>query len=180
MTDIRLSQNFTLRELSHSQAAARAHLDNTPPPPVIENLRRVAETLLQPVRDFLQKPVSVTSGYRSPAVNELIGGSRSSAHMTGLAVDSECFALSTLEYACVFERLHLPFDQLILEFHHKDNKNSGWVHAALAPAGQTPRGDVFFINAETIAAKRNGDLPSAYVRLNPGDLQTMLVYSHAD
>ena len=82
-----LTKNFSLAELTKSQTASRRGLDNTPTPQVEKNLKNLAETILQPLREKLGKPIVINSGYRSPAVNAAVGGSATSAHRFGHAVD---------------------------------------------------------------------------------------------
>ena len=69
-----LSKNFTLEELVYSDTAKRYGLNNTPTPQVIANLKNLCVNVLQPLRDYLGKPIRVTSGYRSPEVNKRVGG----------------------------------------------------------------------------------------------------------
>jgi hypothetical protein len=88
-----LSKNFTLRELVHSNTAERdpalKALQENPPEEVIANLRHLAQNVLQPLRELLDHPIRVTSGYRSPMVNKLVGGSGTSQHCLGEAADLE-------------------------------------------------------------------------------------------
>lgn len=125
-----LSPHFTLRELSHSQAAERRGIDNSPPPAVVEALRALCLSVLEPLRAAVG-PLHVSSGYRAPALNQVVGGSRSSQHCLGQAADCECFALSTRALAEKVIELGLPFDQLILEF--ASDSGAGWVHVSHRP-----------------------------------------------
>lgn len=121
-----LTPHFTLDELTASQTAARLGLDNTPPPEMVAALKRTAE-LLEEVRALLGKPVLVSSGYRSPAVNRAVGGAANSAHMLGCAADfsSPSFG-SPIDICRAIARSDIAFDQLIHEFR-------AWVHIAWAP-----------------------------------------------
>lgn len=129
-----LSKNFTLAELCVSQTAARRGLDNTPPESVRKNLDKLCDYVLQPLRDKLGKPIVVTSGYRSPAVNAAIGGARNSAHMSGLAADIHVPGMTTAALMKKIKELKLPVDQVIDEF---DN----WVHVAVAEQTTAPRNE---------------------------------------
>ena len=80
---MKLSENFTLSEMTKSQTAIRKNIDNTPTDEHIENLKHVAETLLQPIRNHFGKPVTVSSGYRSVDLCEAIGSSSRSQHAKG-------------------------------------------------------------------------------------------------
>jgi len=85
-----LSEHFSLEELTASEVAARAGIDNTPSPEAMGNLLRLAEGL-ELVRAALgNNPIHVTSGYRSPRLNQMVGGAKNSMHMQGLAADILC------------------------------------------------------------------------------------------
>jgi hypothetical protein len=129
---MKLSEHFTLEELCFSAAAARLGMDNQPDATAMVNLRRVAAAMEQ-VRERLgDLPVLVHSGYRSAAVNRLVGGVATSAHCRGLACDFVCPAFGTpQEVALAVEQSGLAYDQLILEY--------GWVHVGLAPEGVAGR-----------------------------------------
>lgn len=91
LTDIRLSTNFTLRELVRSDTAVR-HPDMmaeqmAPPDKVVASLRHLTHTVLQPLRDELNWPIAVSSGYRGPLLNAHIGSSTRSQHLKGEAAD---------------------------------------------------------------------------------------------
>lgn len=121
---MRLSDHFTLEELTVSETATRNALDNTPPDYVQPALQRLANSLEQ-VRSLLgNSPIIVMSGYRSPAVNARVGGAPHSWHMAGLAADFLCPGYGSPKDIC--KRLlaaGLPFDQLIYE--------GNWVHWAI-------------------------------------------------
>ena len=84
-----LTANFSLIEFTHSNTAKRRGIDNTPPPAVLVRLRHTAK-MMEVVRSILGAPVMVSSGYRSPDLNVAVGGSRTSDHVTGNAVDFVC------------------------------------------------------------------------------------------
>jgi zinc D-Ala-D-Ala carboxypeptidase len=117
-----LTSHFTLAELSVTR-----HGDNAPPPVVVERLRAVTAPMLEQVRTLLgDRPIIVTSGYRSPAVNTAVGGVATSAHLTGYAADFICPAFGTpLEVCATISRSTLDFDQLIQE--------GTWVHLSVDP-----------------------------------------------
>lgn len=126
----RLSENFTLAEMIHSNTAVARGLDNTPPPKVLDQLYLTADRM-ERVRAILgNKPIRVTSGYRGPEVNRAVGGSRNSAHMTGHAVDFTCPEFGTVaEVARALANAGTalgPFDQIIEEF-------GSWVHIGFGP-----------------------------------------------
>lgn len=88
-----LSKNFTLKELVYSDTAERdeglKREQENPPPEVLENLRYLVETALQPIRDKISYPIKINSGYRSPVLNKLVGGSATSQHCRGEAADCD-------------------------------------------------------------------------------------------
>jgi zinc D-Ala-D-Ala carboxypeptidase len=123
-----LSKNFTLAELTKSETAIRRDIDNTPSDEVVSNLTTLCNMVLQKVRNS-HGVVTVTSGYRSPELNKAIGGSTTSDHCKGLAVDFEVPGLDNRELALWIED-NLTFKQLILEFYTEGEPNSGWVHCS--------------------------------------------------
>lgn len=139
-----LTEHFTLEEFTDSQTAARKGIPNVPPvgSPERANLQRTAETM-EEVRTLLgDKPILVSSGYRSPAVNAAVGGSKSSAHMSGLAVDFSCPGFGTPRQICKALEPHmrkLTIDQLIHEF-------DSWVHLGLT--GGAPRHQALTIDTK--------------------------------
>ena len=131
---MKLTDNFTLAELTKSQTAERCGIDNNPDKEHIENLQRLCNHILQPVRDYFQKPVTISSGYRSPELSQKIGSSSRSQHCKGEAADFEVPGVSNKELAD-FINENLDYDQVILEFHNPDEINSGWVHASYVGEG---------------------------------------------
>lgn len=138
LPDIRLSPNFTLRELTASETAVRLGIPNVPDDAGIALLRKVANQILEPVRAHFERPVMVNSGYRSPALNAKIpGSSNTSEHTLCRAVDFEVPGVSNYDVARWIAGGGLPdgFRQLILEAYVPGVPSSGWVHCSLARAG---------------------------------------------
>ena len=131
MYSTKLSANFTLGEFLVSETAARNDIDMYPPTWVVESLERLCKDVLQPVRDEIGTPIVVTSGYRPPALNRLIGGSARSQHMRGEAADIRAIRLSTAELWQRIADMDLPVHQLIHEF-------GSWVHVSINPFGMPP------------------------------------------
>ena len=126
---MKLSENFSLVELTKSQTAARKDIDNTPSPEHQENLKLLCTHILQPVRDRFERVVSVSSGYRSEELCLAIGSKITSQHAKGQAADFEIYGLSNRELATWINE-NLNYDQLILEYWKKEDPNSGWVHCS--------------------------------------------------
>ena len=125
---VRLSENFTLQEFTKSQTAERRGIDNTPVEGHLENAKALFENVVQPVRDNFGVTV-INSGYRSGDLNYAIGGSNTSQHCKGQAVDIECPGTPNYDVAKWIEE-NLDFDQLILEFYTPGIPDSGWVHVS--------------------------------------------------
>ncbi len=128
---MKLTKNFTLRDMTKSQTALRRGINNTPDAAAIENLTLIAEHILEPVMDKFGRP-TITSAYRSLGLNTAIGSKPSSQHVTGQAVDFEVMGVSNLHLA-QWLNATLDFDQLILEFYSQTDPQAGWVHVSYAP-----------------------------------------------
>jgi putative chitinase len=128
-----LTPHFTLAEMIVSPTAKRLGLPNTPTPAHIENMRYCCEKILEPVRAKFG-PVQVNSSYRAPAVNKAVGGSATSQHVNGQAIDFEVPGVDNKKVADWIGD-NLEFDQVILEFYTSGDKNSGWVHASIKKEG---------------------------------------------
>lgn len=127
---MKLAKNFYLSEFTKSETAERLGLYNHPIEQHLENMKLVAENILQPVRDYVNRPVIITSGYRSPQLNVAIGGSINSQHCKGEAADFEVPGISNRKLANWIAE-NLKYDQLILEFYNpKEGNNSGWIHCS--------------------------------------------------
>lgn len=135
--DERLAANFWLSELLHSDTATRLGIDNRPNALALANLRNVLAPGLQRVRDLLGKPVLVSSGYRSPALNSMVGGSLTSQHSFGQAADFTSPDFGEPKRVCMAirdEARRIAFDQLIWE--------GRWIHVSFAAPGVPPRHQV--------------------------------------
>ena len=137
---IRLSEHFTLAELcktSHTTATG-----NTPPPAAINNLKNLCDNWLEPLRHSYNtrygdpdEPLIISSGYRSPEVNRKAGGSPTSNHTTGCAVDIRCLGLEqAIRYAAILLDLAdtrgREFDELFIE---RSSRGTYWLHLAVRP-----------------------------------------------
>ena len=126
---MKLTENFSLIELTKSQTAERKGIDNTPEPHHQDNLKSLCTSILQPVRDHFSRVVSVSSGYRSEALCVAIGSKTTSQHAKGEAADFEIFGVSNKELAD-WIHYNVQYDQLILEYWKEEDPNSGWVHCS--------------------------------------------------
>lgn len=121
-----MSKYFTLEEMTYSDAAIRKSIDNMPTGKTLENLKYTM-TKMDEVRELLGKPIRVSSGYRGIKLNKIIGGSNTSAHTLGYAVDftSKDFG-GPLAVCEAIMKSNLVFDQLIWEF-------DSWIHISFDP-----------------------------------------------
>lgn len=133
-----LSQNLTLAEVVKSSTAKRLGIDNTPTAEHLANLKLVAQHIFQPIREHFQKPINVSSGYRSKALNDATpGASATSQHSSGEALDLDQDSMNTgVTNKMVFEFIknNLNFDQLIWEF--GTDQNPDWVHVSYESTGR--------------------------------------------
>lgn len=123
---MKLSKNLSLAEVTKSNTAIKHGIDNTPSDEHLKNLIQVAENIFQPVREHFGVPIAITSGYRSPVLNTRIGGSKTSDHCFGRALDldADVYKKVTNEEIFYFIKENLGFKQLIAEF------GFSWIHVA--------------------------------------------------
>ena len=126
---MKLSANFELAELIKSQVAERKGIPNNPSPDQIDNLKSLCINVLQPIRSEFDKPVIISSGFRSAELCINIGSKPTSQHAEGKAADLEIPGVDNMELA-MWIKNNLNFDQLILEFYKDGQPNSGWVHVS--------------------------------------------------
>ena len=127
---MKLSKHFSLSEFEKSSTATRLGIKNKAGSGEIKNLTDLCYAVLEPVRAKFEKPVFITSGYRSEQLCEAIGSKKTSQHTRGEAVDFEIMGISNLQLALWIQN-NCDFDQLILEFwKEEEGANSGWVHCS--------------------------------------------------
>jgi hypothetical protein len=135
---MKLSENLNLSEVTKSDTAKRLGIDNNPTPEHLANLKLVAENIFEPIRKHFGKPIFLSSGYRSKALNSAVPGSSStSQHCSGEALDLDQDGKSTgVTNKMVFDYIknNLNFDQLIWEF--GTDSNPDWVHVSWESTGK--------------------------------------------
>ena len=122
-----MGKYFTVAEMVKSETADKHGIDNRMPKAFIFNLINLIDKVLDPLREAYGKPIIVTSGYRCEELNKAVGGSKTSEHMKGMAVDIVGNPNTKDENRKLFnlvQELGLPFTQLI------DEKNFSWVHVS--------------------------------------------------
>ena len=131
---MKLSKHFNLEEFTKSMTAQRKGIDNTPGAGDIKNLEDLCYCVLEPVRNKFDKPVTITSGYRSEELCEAIGSKKTSQHAKGQAADFEIPGVPNIKVAYWISN-NCDFDQLILEYYKKDDPAAGWIHCSYNEKG---------------------------------------------
>lgn len=139
---MKLSPNFSLEELTRSEAAARNGWDNTPNEKELANLKRLA-ILLEAVKKAVDgRPVILNSGFRSKQVNDSVGSKDTSQHRLGCAADIRVAGLTPRQVVEACIKASVPFDQIILEF-------DSWTHISVSNEESTkPRGSKLIIDRQ--------------------------------
>lgn len=138
---MQLSRNFSLEELCASNMAKTHNIRNYPTEDkIIVELTALCQQVLQPLREFYRKPISINSGYRSLTLNALVGGVDNSQHTKGQAADINVSNDREVAEGMVayMQRANIPFDQAIIEH---DKKGNLWLHVSHCANGQN-RGNV--------------------------------------
>ena len=124
-----ISRHISDREGVYSITATRLGLDNKPNQFELANMKEIAEQIFEPLREWVSGPIRINSFYRGKALNKAIGGSTTSQHCKGQAIDiddTKCKKTNAEMYEWIKENLN--FDQMIWEF--GDDKNPDWVHVS--------------------------------------------------
>lgn len=115
---------FSIKEMTKSNTATAKGIDNTPDQTITDNLTKLIEAVLDPLREWYGKPIIVNSGYRCEALNKAIGGAKPSQHMLGEAADITVGSKEENEKLFDYIKDNLEFDQLINE------SDFSWVHVS--------------------------------------------------
>lgn len=133
MYDIQLSKHFKLSEFIRSATATTKKIDNTPSLEVVSNLQQLCIHVLEPLREHFNCPITISSGYRCPALNKAVGGVATSQHMTGEAADIH-LPSSAIGKKWFVWLMDQDFDQLILE-KSTPTSTSYWIHVSYRQNG---------------------------------------------
>ena len=133
---MKLSEHLSLSEVIRSESAKRNGISNMPTPEHIDNFKILATKVFEPIREHFGVPIRISSGYRSKELNKCVGGSTTSQHSSGEAIDIDQ-DYTTITNKQVFDYIkdNLTFDQLINEFDYS------WVHVSYKANGKQ-RGEV--------------------------------------
>ena len=125
----RISEHISLNEGIKSHTATRLNIDNVPRDLDLINMKTIAEKVFEPLRKWVGGPIAINSFYRSPKLNSAIGGSTSSQHCIGSAIDiDDKYGYKTNEEMYHYIQENLDYDQMIWEF--GDLNNPDWVHVS--------------------------------------------------
>lgn len=132
---MQISKHLSLAEVSRSETAKRKGINNTPSGEHLENFKKLAENIFEPIREHFGVPIHISSGYRSKELNAAVGGSSSSQHCQGEAIDIDMDGTS-ITNAEIFNYIkdNLNFDQMIWEF--GNDSNPDWVHVSYESTGK--------------------------------------------
>jgi len=126
---MKISNHITYPEAIHSNTAKRKGIDNTPNEAQVEAMRLLAEKIFEPLREWVGGPIKVNSFFRSEALNEAIGGSVTSQHCKGQAIDiDDVYGRKSNAEMYNWIKDNLDFDQMIWEFGTDMQPN--WVHVS--------------------------------------------------
>ena len=134
----RISKYVSYNEATRSQTATRKGIKNVPNAQELARMKNVATKIFDKVREHFGIPLTVSSFFRCKELNTAIGGSRSSQHMTGEAIDIDADG-SSVTNAQIYNYIkdNFEFDQLIWEY--GNDKNPAWVHVSLRLVGKNRR-----------------------------------------
>jgi len=125
----RISEHISLKEGIKSHTATRLGIDNSPSELDLVRMQTVAEKVFEPLREWVGGPIAINSFYRSPKLNSAIGGSKSSQHCIGCALDlDDNYGYKTNAEMFDYIKNNLDYDQMIWEFGTDENPN--WVHVS--------------------------------------------------
>jgi hypothetical protein len=143
---MKLTEHFSLEELTSSETAERNGWDNTPNASEIANLIRLAG-MLEQVRSLIGKPIMINSAFRSKQVNDGVGSRDSSQHRVGCAADIRVPGMNPDQVCRAIIEAKLPYDQIIREFYNAETNAGGWTHISVPNTKEmTPRQQALIID----------------------------------
>jgi len=131
----KISQYISVKEAVHSNTAIRRGIKNEPNEEQLASMKLVAKMIFEPVREHFKVPIGISSFFRSVKLNQRIGGSKTSQHCKGEAIDMDADMYKRVENHHIFNYIkdNLDFDQLIWEFGNEENPD--WVHVSYKASG---------------------------------------------
>lgn len=132
---MQLSKNLSLAEMIRSESAKRKGISNMPTEEHLANMKKLATNVFQPIREYFNVPIHISSGYRSLELNKAIKGSKTSQHCTGEAIDIDMDGTKvTNKQVFDYIKNNIVFDQMIWEF--GTDLNPDWVHVSYESTGK--------------------------------------------
>lgn len=128
-----ISEHITYNEAVNSPTALRLKINNIPNKEILSNMKLVAEKCFEPLREWYGKPLKVNSFYRSDALNKAVGGSKTSQHCKGMAIDISAGSREENKKLFDWAKANLDFDQLLYEY--GDDIGPIWIHISYNPKG---------------------------------------------
>lgn len=134
MLEKQITKNFNLSEFIKSDTADKKKIDNTPTVKVIENIEELCIKVLQPIRDYWQEPIKISSGFRCKKLNDAVGGAKNSSHLYGAAADFS--AKNKKDNKKLFDLIKIMMERNIIEVHQliweKGTKEyPQWIHISI-------------------------------------------------
>ena len=143
-----ISKHVSYKEATYSATALRRNLENNPNDDQLKCMKDIAKKIFEPLRKWVGGPIKINSFFRGESVNTAIGGSKTSQHCKGQAMDiDDTFGYKTNAEMYHYIKDNLDFDQMIWEF--GDDKNPNWVHVSYVTHRPNRK-------KLTIAYKKNG------------------------
>lgn len=162
---MKLTKHFSLSEATKSYTASRHNIDNSiRDEEIYSNVLKTATELLEPIRCHFGIPFSPGSFYRCPELNKATGGSNTSDHLTGQAVDCEIPSVHNIDLG-IYIYENLEFDQLIFEHVDLEDPKAGWIHASYNDDRN---------KKQVLQAKRNSKGKTYYVNLTEEQIYGLL------
>lgn len=126
-----ISKHISYSEATTSRTAKKYGLDNTPNQQQLSAMKKVAEKIFEPLREHFNTPIYISSFFRSKDVNKKLGGSKTSQHLSGEAIDIDAHVFGKITNKDIFDYIlnNLQFDQLISEYPDKNGEPS-WIHVS--------------------------------------------------
>lgn len=128
----KLSKYFSLEELTYSETAQKLKINNTPNATHLANMKKLANDVLDPIREKYGKPIYVNSGYRCPQLNTAVKGSKTSQHCNGGAADIRCSGSKAKLFKLIESMIkngEIKVGQLIWEYGTKQEPQ--WIHVSI-------------------------------------------------
>ena len=128
----KISEHISYNEAVYSATAKRKGIDNKPTKKQVENMQIIAEKVFEPLREWVGGPIKINSFFRNKDTNQAVGGSSTSMHCKGLAIDlDDIYGYKTNAEMFYYICENLEFDVAIWEF--GDDENPSWIHVSYRP-----------------------------------------------